>query len=189
MLGSPNEGGGNLSPPLGESEPMKELLIGCGSRRMKDLFLNNKKDFDNLTTLDCVDTHHPDVVWDLRNHPLPFKDSEFDEIHAYEVLEHLAYQGDYEFFFREFTEYARILKPGGAFLASVPAHDSVWALGDPSHKRVIMPQNLLYLDQDSYSQIGQTNMSDFRGIYKAHFKRLFVNKTEHKLYFALENRK
>ena len=87
---------------------MKELIIGCGSRTVKDLSFGNSE-FENPVRLDINSDHKPDIVWDLTVHPLPFKDNEFDEIHAYQVLEHLAYQGDYEFFFKEFTEYHRIL--------------------------------------------------------------------------------
>ncbi|PKO15734.1 MAG: hypothetical protein CVU39_09430 [Chloroflexi bacterium HGW-Chloroflexi-10] len=154
-----------------ESTGYKELIIGSGSRIVKDIFLDNKKEFINVISLDNNADHHPDVVWDLRNHPLPFEDHTFNEIHAYEVLEHLAQQGDYEFFFAEFSEYWRILKPGGLFFASVPDISSRWVWGDPSHKRVIMKESLTYLDQDEYiKQVGNTRMSDFRYLYKAHFK-------------------
>jgi len=143
----------------------KELLLGCGSRTKKDLVFDNRREFEGLVRLDINPDHKPDVVWNLTEHPLPFPDSDFDEIHMYEVLEHLAYQGDFEFFFKEFTEYARILKPGGLFFASVPC--GIWTWGDPSHKRVIMDETLIFLNQGEYEQIGETNMSDFRNIYKA----------------------
>jgi len=165
----------------------KELLIGCGSRTQKDLIFDNRKEFENVVRLDSNADHKPDVVWDLTKHPLPFNTNEFDEIHAYEVLEHLAYQGDYEFFFKEFTEYARILKPGGMFFASVPR--GIWTWGDPSHKRVIQNETLVYLNQKEYEQVGNTNMSDFRNIYKANFKKIYAHETEHKFFFILENRK
>lgn len=165
----------------------KELLIGCGSRTIKDLALDGQHDFDNVVRLDINGDHKPDVIHDLRVHPLPFIDNEFDEIHAYEVLEHLAYQGDYEFFFKEFSEYARILKPGGVFFASVPAYGSPWVWGDPSHKRTIQQESLVFLSQEEYKkQVGVTPMSDFRYIYKADFKPILLQKTEHRFFFALE---
>ena len=165
----------------------RELLIGCGSRRIKDLSLQGSKEFLNPTTLDINLDHKPDVVHDLTVHPLPFADSTFDEIHAYDVLEHLAYQGDYKFFFAEFTEYHRILKPGGIFCASVPRRDSIWAIGDPSHKRIITSENLIYLSQKTYAdQVGKTKISDFRNIYKADFKLAFETKDDHIYYFCLE---
>ena len=79
------------------SGEVKELLMGCGSRTKKDIYIGNK-DFENVTRLDINPDHNPDIVWDLTVRPLPFLAEEFDEIHAYQVLEHLAYQGDYEFF-------------------------------------------------------------------------------------------
>lgn len=165
----------------------KELLLGCGGRTVKDLALDGNHAFENVVRLDVNAEHKPDIVWDLREHPLPFADNEFDEIHAYEVLEHLAYQGDFQFFFKEFSEYARILKPGGKFYASVPAVGSPWVWGDPSHKRTIQQESLVFLSQDEYKkQIGVTPMSDFRNIYKADFKPFAITNTEHRFFFVLE---
>lgn len=165
----------------------KELLLGCGSRTIKDLAIDGRHEFENVVRLDSNPDHKPDVIYDLTEHPLPFSDNEFDEIHAYEVLEHLADQGDYRFFFKEFTEYARILKPGGHFLASVPAIGSPWVWGDPSHRRAISKETLVFLSQAEYAkQVGITAMSDFRYLYKADFKPIDFRTTEHRFFFVLE---
>lgn len=150
---------------------MKELIIGCGSSYDKRICTTENKKFVNPVRLDINPDHKPDVVWDLNQFPYPFEDNEFDEIHAYEVLEHCGTQGDYKFFFAQFSELWRILKPDGHLMATCPSKDSVWAWGDPSHTRVFQPEHLPFLSQDEYrNQIGKTPMSDFRNIYKADFK-------------------
>ena len=153
----------------------RELLIGSGSSLVKKITATGHEKFNNVTRLDINSDHHPDIVWDLRQHPLPFENDTFNEIHAYEVLEHLAQQGDYKFFFAEFSEYWRILKNQGLFFLTVPDRNSVWAYGDPSHTRIIQAENFVYLDQDEYTrQVGVTAISDFRYLYKANFKPVFV---------------
>lgn len=150
---------------------MKELIIGCGSSKDKRLSADGHPLFRNPVRLDINADHKPDVVWDLNELPYPFMDNEFDEIHAYEVLEHCGTQGDYKFFFAQFSEFWRILKPNGHLLATCPSRNSAWAWGDPSHTRVLQPENLVFLSQAEYEkQVGITPMSDFRNIYKADFK-------------------
>ena len=167
---------------------MRELLLGCGSRTEKDVYLPDRgKEFHDVVRLDINADHNPDVVWDLAVHPLPFKDGEFDEIHAYDVLEHLATQGDFKFFFKEFSEYHRILKDGGMFFATCPAWNSPWAWGDPSHKRVISKESLVYLVQEEYEkQVGKTKMSDFRNIYKVNFKIIHADDRNGNFSFVLK---
>lgn len=101
---------------------------------------------------------------------LPFLDNFFDEVHAYEVLEHVGAQGDARKFFEQFTEFWRVLRPGGILYGSVPDHRSLWAWSDPSHKRIITQGTLTFLVQPAYTeQVGKTAMSDFRSLYKADF--------------------
>jgi SAM-dependent methyltransferase len=164
----------------------RELLIGCGSERTKRLTCDGSKEWSNLTTLDYNPDHKPDVVWDLMQGALPFEDNSFDEIHAYEVLEHTGTQGDYKFFFRQFSDFWRVLKPNGHFLATCPSKTSVWALGDPSHTRILVKENLVFLNQDAYADVGVTPISDFRSIYKADFKPVYVDEGEERFHFVLK---
>ena len=163
-----------------------ELLIGCGSTRDKRLTSDETDDWSNLTTLDYNADHNPDVYWDLNNLPLPFADNKFDEIHAYEVLEHIGAQGDYKTFFAQFTEFWRILKPDGYLLATCPSRDSIWAYGDPSHTRIMQPEQLIFLSQEMYEKnVGKNSMSDFRNIYKADFETMFTNVVDGSFHFII----
>lgn len=149
----------------------RELLIGCGNSRKKNVTGSwTDPDWNNLTTLDIDPSCNPDVVHDLDVLPYPFEDNSFDEIHAYEVLEHCGKQGDWKFFFGQFHELWRMLKPNGLLVATCPMHDSPWAWGDPGHTRVITKQSLIFLDQREYSQIGATAMTDYRPWWKGNLQ-------------------
>ena len=149
------------------SDEYRELLIGCGNKKAKVLNIG-RPEFTNLTTLDIDPNTGADVIHDLTVLPLPFEDDTFNEIHAYEVLEHTGQQGDFRFFFAQFSEFWRILKPGGALIGTSPSLDSPWLWGDPGHTRVICQQSFVFLDQQQYDQqIGQTSMTDYRHLYRA----------------------
>lgn len=165
----------------------RELIIGCGSTRDKRLSADETSIFDDPVFLDYNIDHNPDVIWDLMNMPLPFKDNEFDEIHAYEVLEHTGAQGDYKFFFRQFSEFWRILKPNGHMMVTCPSRHSPWAWGDPSHTRVLQKEMLMFLSQQQYEkQIGVTSMSDFRNIYRADFEPVALTEDDEKFVFIIK---
>ena len=148
-----------------------ELLIGCGAKRKKQIALDGgAEEWTELVTLDMNRDHDPDVVWDLNELQYPFDDDKFDEIHAYEVLEHTGQQGDWRFFFDQFAEFWRILKPGGLLFGTSPAMESRWAWGDPGHTRIISAECLTYLNQPEYEkQVGNTAITDYRFHYKADF--------------------
>ena len=156
-----------------------ELLIGCGKNRDKKVKIDAiPNTWTELVTLDYEPTCEPDVLHDLNSIPYPFDDNVFDEIHAYEVLEHCGAQGDYRFFFNQFYEFWRILKPGGYFCGTVPMWDSMWAWGDPGHKRIITDGTLVFLSQKEYvAQVGNTAMADYRHIWEGDFD-LVANATE-----------
>ena len=170
---------------------MAELLIGCGNRREKEInFKEVPDDWVELITLDEDINCKPDVVHDLESLPLPFDDNMFDEIHAYDVLEHTGQQGDWRFFFGQFYEFWRILKPGGYFCGKVPAWDSIWAWGDPGHKRVISEANLAYLDRSQYElQVGINAMTDYRGIWAGDFEPIDYKYDGETMGFVIRARK
>jgi SAM-dependent methyltransferase len=114
--------------------------------------------------------HAPDVVHDLAELPLPFGDDRFDEIHAYDVMEHVGAQGDWRFFFAQWSDFWRLLKPGGVFCGISPGPASAWAWGDPGHTRIISPECLIFLSQPNYAQVGASPMTDYRFCYAADFE-------------------
>ena len=166
---------------------MSELLVGCGNRRVKTItFAGIPDEWADLVTLDIDPGCSPDVIHDMNNLPLPFGDNAFDEIHAYEVLEHCGQQGDWRLFFAQFSEFWRILKPGGYFCATCPMWDSPWAWSDPGHARLISRHSLIFLSQAEYSaQVGKTHMTDYRHVYAADFETVAVHEQEHSLGFVL----
>lgn len=171
---------------------MTELLLGCGFSRTK--LLGSRGDalaFRDLITLDYNAKCEPDLICDLDcfgEWMVPregendqgrkcldgvfFKKDFFAEVHAYEVLEHLGSQGDAVSFFNTFRNIHRILIPGGYLFATVPSRHSPWAWGDPSHRRVIQQESLVFLSQKriAANRSRGTQMSDFSELWPLDFE-------------------
>jgi hypothetical protein len=123
-----------------------------------------------------------------RKLPYPFESDTFTEIHAYDVLEHQGRQGDWRFFFDQFSELWRILKHGGVLCGISPKMFSPWAWGDPGHTRIISPQCLNYLDQRAYDDVGVSPVTDYRRYYKADFRLIGIDEKtlDHTWQFVLQ---
>lgn len=149
----------------------RQLLVGCGNSRARKITPDGVEEWGDLVTVDMDPNCGADVIHDLESLPYPFADDEFDEIHAYEVLEHTGQQGDFRFFFEQFHELWRILKPNGWLAITCPRWDSPWAWGDPSHKRIIGAEALTFLNQSEYErQVGNSSMTDFRWLWRGDFR-------------------
>jgi SAM-dependent methyltransferase len=96
---------------------MRRLNIGCGT-----------KPLPGAVNLDISADVGADVVHDLNRFPWPFEAESFDEVYAYDVLEHV------ENVPRALEEIHRICKPGGALLATVPHFSSANAFTDVTHR-------------------------------------------------------
>lgn len=150
----------------------RELLMGCGTNHRKKLALpTDSRDWDGLVTLDYCREYRPDVVSDLASGSLPFCSDAFDTLSAYEVLEHLGERGDYALLFRQFSDYWRVLKSDGLLYATVPCWKSLWAWGDPGHRRVINEGTLTFLSQPNYDAPGvmMTPAVDYRRHFAGDF--------------------
>jgi hypothetical protein len=148
------------------------ILLGAGNNPQRIINVNGRSDWSGqeLITVDIDEATKPTVVCDLNLTPWPFESNSADEIHAYEVFEHLGRQGDLISFFSTFYECWRILKPGGHLAATVPMWNSLWAFSDPGHSRIISAGSLVFLDQKQYhDQVGKTPMADYRAYWKGDF--------------------
>lgn len=170
----------------------RELLLGCGHSRVKRVMPpGTQREWQNLMTLDINREVKPQVVADLSYVgwrkdaqvmvEYPGYESEkfgasnsFNEIHAYEVLEHLGQQGDARAFFSLFYDFWDMLVPDGYFCATVPSRFSEGLWGDPGHTRAIPPMALVFLDQEQYSRQldreNPTSMSDYRYLFSGDFR-------------------
>lgn len=151
----------------------KGLILGSGFSGYSSF-----KKTKNITVdinIDCK----PDLIWDLNERPLPFKDNEFDIIYAFEVLEHLGRQGDWKGFFDEFGEYHRILKKLGLMIITVPTKDNNCFLSEPGHTRVLEPITFNFLSQDFYKeQIKESRcVTDYRYYWNKNFNTCHAEKT------------
>lgn len=126
-----------------------------GSRPFEDTF-------SKVIYVDIQPANNPTVVWDLNKFPWPFEDGEFDQVHAYEVLEHLGEMGDPVSFFALWREIWRVLRPGGLLVATVPWWDGPWAWADPGHVRVYSANLLTYLCREWIDeQLGRTSITNY----------------------------
>ncbi len=158
---------------------MPSLLLGAGHSRQKKLALTSAPDWTgNLVTLDMGNNCGADVVWNLEQRPLPFKDEEFDELAAYDVLEHVGRQGDWRAWFDEMAEYHRILKPRGRFGIIVPIGDD--ALADPGHTRFFSLNYFSMLSQSYYADMLKAGKActDYRWHWKKNFEVEFSQNIE-----------
>jgi len=155
---------------------MTELLLGAGRARDKRILTpaNPQMGWQALKTHDILRGCGCDYTWDLEQTPWRcWHDDSFDEVHAYEVLEHLGRQGDFRAFFAHFYELWRILKPDGYLVATCPSRFSEWLWGDPGHTRAILPATLHFLARPVYQQCEgphPTSMSDYRHAWKGDFE-------------------
>ena len=159
---------------------MKCLLLGAGTNREKRLIPpGSTGEWGDLTTVDLQDA---DIIHDLNIFPYylhsPHHDELYDEIHAYEILEHLGTQGDFKFFFEQFNQLHHWLKPGGYLCLSVPKPESIWAFGDPGHTRILPYTVFKYLTKSFYDQLGKTSCTDYRSLIRNYWEIAGMSRTD-----------
>lgn len=166
----------------------KCLMLGAGHSPLE---CRIKTDYDGereWTTLDINPDCNPDYVFDLwlieSGGELPC--SGFDEIHAYEVMEHFGRQGDYRGFFNTFNAIWRALNEEGLFFSSSPLWKSPWAWGDPGHTRIVGLEQITYVCKSSYEKLGSTPITDYRKFVDPHWWEMdFGGEHEYSFYYIL----
>ncbi|MEK6326933.1 MAG: class I SAM-dependent methyltransferase [Actinomycetota bacterium] len=118
--------GAHLTPPP-NGHTARILDLGCGTGTMLSYLRRFGEvegvDADEQAVRYCQARGHARVRL-LESEALPYPDDSFDLLTALDVLEHIEDDG------RALEEVARVLRPGGAFLATVPAYPWMWGAQD-----------------------------------------------------------
>ncbi len=163
---------------------MPSLLIGCGNSREKKVQYQGRAEWTGeLVTVDMDPNCGASFVMDLSRcfipHPagleepcagsLPFCNDTFDEIGAYDSMEHWGRQGDWRGWFCEMAEYHRILKSGGTMGIIVPIGNDAFA--DPGHTRFIQANHFNMLRQGWYEEqlAAGLPVTDYRWFWQKNF--------------------
>ncbi len=123
------------------------LDIGCGNRK--------RVGFLGLDSV-CVDG--VDVVCDIENNLLPFRDNTFDVISALHVLEHISDLN------AVLDELSRVLKPGGRLQITTPYAGDLRAFQDPTHVRYFTIKTFEYFVAEGARVGGWYTKKSFRRI-------------------------
>jgi predicted SAM-dependent methyltransferase len=110
---------------------LKLLDLGCGNRKKS-----------GAIGIDINPKTSADVIHDLNKCPYPFKDSEYDQVYADNVIEHL------NDVIAVVEEIHRISKPGAQVVIYVPYFRSRWAFIDPTHKHFFTVESFSYYDPE-----------------------------------------
>jgi SAM-dependent methyltransferase len=136
---------------------MKSSLdLGCGN------YPKNPFNAENVFGVD-IDHHSNSNIStaDLVIEKIPFEDSSFDYVTAYDFLEHiprLIYYREKRIqpFIEIMNEIWRVLKPNGIFKAHTPAFPREEAFVDPTHVNFISMDTAKYFCGEEYTSLSKT---------------------------------
>lgn len=107
---------------------------------MKLVLGSGEKKHENATHVDIRRSADPDVLLDLNLRPWPFKDGQFSEVVAEDIIEHL------DEVVATIEEIHRVLEVGGCVYITTPhfQHPNSWI--DPTHKWHLTEHSFDYFD-------------------------------------------
>lgn len=105
------------------------LNLGCGRKHRPD-----------AVNLDRTAASDPDVVHDLDVRPWPFADNRFEQVYAFDVIEHLADV------VATMEELHRVCRDGASIEITVPHFSSGNAFTDPTHRHFFSRFSFDYFD-------------------------------------------
>lgn len=116
---------------------LKKLNLGSGPRKL-----------EGYINIDIRPEADPDIVHDVET-GLPYKDNYFDEVRAWDFLEHIRI-GKTIFVMEEIY---RVLKPNGKLIVYVPSTDGRGAFQDPDHKSFWNINSWIYYCDDEHRRL------------------------------------
>lgn len=119
------------------------LNLGCG-----------RKHRPGAVNVDRTRLTNPDVVHDLNVRPWPFPDNHFQQVYAFDVIEHL------EDVVATMEEVHRVCRDGATVEITVPHFSSANAFTDPTHRHFFSRFSFDYFDGSH--QFGFYSASRFR---------------------------
>jgi predicted SAM-dependent methyltransferase len=138
------------------------LNIGCGTKHIP-----------GAVNLDVSQRVGADVVHDLNRLPWPFIDDAFDEVFAYDVIEHL------ESVVAALSEISRVSRRGATLHLTVPHFSSANAFTDVTHRHWFGWRSLdpFLASQETSHSLGHYSRTKFRRIAaQIYFHPSLVNK-------------
>lgn len=143
----------SFEPPEGLSI---HLDLGCGARP--------RNSFEASQVIG-VDVATPDFDFCVPNYSfvaveigakLPFPDSFFDSVSAFDFIEHIPrishLQGETATYLQYLNEIYRVTKPGGLFLAFTPRFPHPAAVADPTHVNFVTKDSINYIAGPAYAK-------------------------------------
>ena len=157
-------------------EHTSHLDIGCNTNP------RNPYNADKLYGVDIIDLDTKDFNYQKCNlifDSLPFPDSSFDSVSAYDFLEHVPRTATINNtgvfpFIHVMNEIYRVLKPGGIFHGITPGYPRSEAFVDPTHVNFITKKTHTYFTSPKY----KARMYGFTGKFKIVRKVKWIKLTQ-----------